>query len=252
MPTSLTYLLQIGEHCVLTKQTWTPVPKLREGGRAKELLEKVFSDITGPETVQTSHGELYTLNFIDDYSQKCWVYTSKWKSEASDQFKDWKELVKRETKETKRKVQIFHTDNGEEYSLKEFEGYLQHQGINHQVTAPYTSAQNGKVEHLHRTLFNRAWAIMSDNRFPGKLWGECVHTIAYLRDPTPTRMLKDKTPYDAYYRSWPDVSHLHELGCQAFILIQSESQPKIYDWSVEGVLVGYLLDSDLGGQQQSC
>ena len=145
MPTSLAYLLQICEDCILSKQTWMPVPKLQEGGRAKEVLEKFFSDITRPEAVKTPHGELYTLNFIDDYSQKCWVYTLKWKSEAFDWFKDWKELVERETK---RKVQIFHTDNGGEYSSKEFEGYLRHQGINHQVTAPYTSAQNGKAKHL--------------------------------------------------------------------------------------------------------
>ena len=35
MPTSLAYLLQICEHCVLAKQTQTPVPRLWEGGRAK-------------------------------------------------------------------------------------------------------------------------------------------------------------------------------------------------------------------------
>ena len=188
LPTSLAYLPQICEHCVLAKQTRTPVPRLWEGGRAKRLLEKVFSDITGPETVKTSHGKLYTLNLIDDYSQKCWVYTLKQKREAFDHFKDWKELVKRETG---KKVRIFHMDNGGEYSSKEFEGYLQWQGINHQVTAPYTSAQNSKAEWLHWTLFNRAQAIMSENKFPEKSWGKCVHTVTYLRDHTPTRTLKD-------------------------------------------------------------
>ena len=122
MPTSLAYLPQICEHCVLAKQTRTPLPKLWEGGRAKGLLENVFSNITGPEAVKTTHGELYTLNFIDDYSQKCWVYILKRKSEAFDHFKEWKELVERETGKM---VQIFRTDNGGEYFSKEFEGYLQ-------------------------------------------------------------------------------------------------------------------------------
>jgi len=67
MPTSFSYLPQICEHCVLAKQTRTPVPKSQEGGRATRLLEKVFSDVTGPEDIQTPHGELYTLNFIDYY-----------------------------------------------------------------------------------------------------------------------------------------------------------------------------------------
>ena len=73
--------------------------------------------------------------------------------------------------------------------------------------------------HQHRVeklsgyirLFNRARAIMSENKFPPKLWGECVRTAAYLRDCTPTRTLRDKTPYEAYYGTCPDLSHLREI-----------------------------------------
>ena len=35
MPTSLSYLLQICEHCVLAKQACTPVPKMWEGGEQR-------------------------------------------------------------------------------------------------------------------------------------------------------------------------------------------------------------------------
>ena len=72
---------------------------------------------------------------------------------AVKHFKDWKELVERETR---KRVKILRTDNGGEYTSKSFEEYQWCEGINHQVTAPYTSAQNGKAERLHRTLFNRA------------------------------------------------------------------------------------------------
>ena len=236
MPTNLSTIPPICEHCILGKQTRTPVPKVREGGRAKWILEKVFSDITGPEDVQTPHGGLYTLNFIDDFSQKTWVYVLKHKDDAITHFKEWKALVEWETDLT---VKIFRTDNGGEYTSREFEKYLKERGIAHQTTAPYSSAQNGKAERLHRTLFNRARAIMSQTKLPPKLWGECIQTAAYLKDRTPTRTLKDMTPYEAYYGSKPDVSHLREIGCKAFILTQSERRRKIYDRSVEGILVGY-------------
>ena len=121
IPTSLSYLLKICEQCLLAKQARVPVPKIREGGRAKRLLKKVFSDITGPEDVQTPHGELYTLNFIDDYSQKAWVYIIRRKSEAPNCFKEWRALVEAETNE---KVRILQTDNGGEYSSKDFETHL--------------------------------------------------------------------------------------------------------------------------------
>ena len=110
MPTSLSYLPQICDHCVLAKQACTLVPKMQEGGRVKRLLEKVFSDITGPENVKTPHGELYTLNFIDDYSQKACIYIIKRKSEAYECFKDWRALVETETGQ---RIKIFQTDNGE-------------------------------------------------------------------------------------------------------------------------------------------
>jgi len=47
----------ICEHCVLGKQTKTPVQKTRGGGHADEKLGLVFSDITGPEHVLTKSGE---------------------------------------------------------------------------------------------------------------------------------------------------------------------------------------------------
>ena len=168
MPTSLDFL---PEHCVLAKQAKAPVPKMWEGGRAKRLLEKFFSDIAGPEDVQSPNGKMYTLNFVDDFLQKTWVYILKRKDKAFKCFQEWQALVEQETNQI---INIFHTDNGGEYSSKDFESYLWKLGVNHQVTAPYTSAQNGKAEQLHRTLFNWAQAMMSENKFSPTLWGECI------------------------------------------------------------------------------
>ena len=75
--TSIPMMQQVCEHSVLAKQTQTSIPKMWEGKRAKRLLEKVFLDIAGPQDVQTPDGGLYTLNFIDDFSQKIWVYILK-------------------------------------------------------------------------------------------------------------------------------------------------------------------------------
>ena len=141
----------------------------------------------------------------------------------------------------KTKVNIFYTDNRGEYTSKDFKMYLQNQGITHQVTTPYTSAQNGKAEWLHWTFFNRAWAIMSENNFPPRLWGECILTMAYLKDRTPMCTLKDKTPYEAYYGIQPDVSHPWEIGCWAFILKQAEQHSKIYNRLISRRNTGGLL-----------
>jgi len=80
MPTDLSTFPAICEHCIVGKQTKTPVLKVREGTRAKSKLEKVYSDITGPEVVISNTGERYMLNLIDDFMSFSLTYTLKKKS----------------------------------------------------------------------------------------------------------------------------------------------------------------------------
>ena len=74
-----------------------------------------------------------------------------------------KALVKNETGEH---IMFFRTDNGGEYTSEAFTEYLHNEGICHQMTALHTSAENGKSEHLHRTLMNRARAIHYNSNLP--------------------------------------------------------------------------------------
>src|SRR5467141_2959790 len=140
MPVDLSTLPPICEHCVTAEQTKTPVPKTRGGERAKMRLEKVHSDIAGPEDVGTSYGEKYMLNLIDDYSGMAWIYPLKKKSDASAVFHEWEALVKNKSGEH---VKLFRTDNGGEFMSDSFALYLGGEGIHHQTTAPYMSAENG-------------------------------------------------------------------------------------------------------------
>jgi Integrase core domain len=178
MPVDLSFLPPICEHCVLGKQTKTPVPKVRGGGRATRKLAKVFSDITGPEDIGSTTGDKYVLNFIDDYSSMSWLFPLKKKSDPFSAFQDWLALVKRESHEA---VHIFRTDNRGEYTSDEFESYLKCEGICHETIASYTSADNGKTEHCHRTIMNRACAIRSDANLPPSLWAESVRAAVYIK-----------------------------------------------------------------------
>ena len=147
------------------------MPKTRGGKQAEKKLEKVHSDITGPEDVGTPYGEKYMLNFVDNYSGMAWIYPLKKKSDAFASFQEWKALVKNENGEH---IKIFHSDNGGEYTPESFAHYLCNEGINHQTTGPHTSAENGKSECLHRTNMIHARAICSDSKLPPNMQGEAV------------------------------------------------------------------------------
>jgi len=55
-------------------------------------------------------------------------------------------------RETGRTVGSFNIDNGELKSI-EFVDFCASRGIKPRWTAPFTSAQNGRVEHFHYTQF---------------------------------------------------------------------------------------------------
>jgi len=89
---------------------------------------------------------------------------------------------------------------------------------------------------------DRARSICPDLNLPANLWGECVLTSTYMKNHTLSRSLKGRTPFEAYYGKKPDLTHLRELGCRAFILKQGVN-PKICCRSVECILIGYSPNS---------
>jgi transposase InsO family protein len=142
-------------HCVLGKQTCSPVPKIREGPKATKQLERVFVDLCGPMPCVSRTGHLYAMHVIDDFSSYVWSLPLRSKGDASSVFQLWHKHV---TTQTNLPLKCLVTDNGELVS-KSMHEWCQSLGINHTVTAPYTSAQNGRAKRVHRTVLGKARAM---------------------------------------------------------------------------------------------
>jgi len=233
------------ESCVLGKQTKTIVPKTRggsedDGNRATRVLGKVWIDLSGPHAVTSRTGNRYVMNLVDDKSSRGWSFPIPKKSDAFPRLQAWEKMVK---EETGFEVGVYRMDRGELKSNKVRE-WLESKGTKQEFTAPYTSAHCGRVERRHRTLMGKANAMRIYANCPPNLWDEFYLTASYLDKRTPTASLKDGiTPYEAYYNRCPDYSRLREIGCRAFVLILSRHNPKIYDCSIECVLIGYDFNS---------
>lgn len=102
--------------------------------RASIKIGLIHSNLCGLMPVPSANGNKYLMTFIDDYTRMCWVYLLKEKSQAFDTFKKFHLWIKNETQLN---IGIFRTDNGGEYTSKDFEKYLQDNGIKHQTTIPY-------------------------------------------------------------------------------------------------------------------
>jgi transposase InsO family protein len=113
--------------------------------------------------VRSEGGAHYLMVLVDDRSRYTWAYFLKNKSDALGCFKDWMVEVERFTE---RKVKVICSDNGGEYTGKEFEDHLRLLGIEHQTTVPYSSQQNGVAERSNRTIVERTIALPYSERLP--------------------------------------------------------------------------------------
>ena len=234
MPIDLSTMPPKCDSCILGKQARTPVLKMCEGVRATRCLERVFVDLCGPMSIASKTGRLYAMNIIDDYSSYVWTIPLRSKDEASRALQVWHLAI---TNHCDDRLKILVTDNGElqSHSVADWCAGL---GIEHQFTAPYTSAHNGCAERLHQTLLNKARTMCLVCNTPASLWDEFYATAVYLTNLTASSSLDGKTPFKFWFGHSPSLSHLREIGCKVFALIMTHN-PKLLQWSVPCVLISY-------------
>ena len=96
------------------------------------------------------------------------------------------------------KTKTLRSDNGGEYSSKEFEDYFKKNGICHERTVPKTSEQNEVAKRMNLTLVETVRAMLSDSKLPMKFWVESLSTASYVRNRSSTTAVKARTPYEAW------------------------------------------------------
>nr|GFA95799.1 retrovirus-related Pol polyprotein from transposon TNT 1-94 [Tanacetum cinerariifolium] len=97
-------------------------------------------------------GKMYFLSIVDDYSRRVCVYLLRFKHEAFEKFKEWKQLVDNQTGRTVKKLR---TDNGIEFCNREFKQLCIESGIARHLTVAGMPQQNGLAERMNRTLMDK-------------------------------------------------------------------------------------------------
>jgi hypothetical protein len=115
--------------CALGKNIKKPFPS--SNNRSKEILDLIHSDVCSPMPVRSLGGSLYYVIFIDDYSRKMWLYLLKTKDEVFNKFQEFKAEIENLTN---KKIKTLRTDNGGEYTSKEFIAFCKLVGIRRELT----------------------------------------------------------------------------------------------------------------------
>ncbi|KAK9928322.1 hypothetical protein M0R45_025465 [Rubus argutus] len=221
--------------CMKGKQHRTVIPKVSRW-RATERLQLVHADLCGPINPISRGKKRYLLCLIDDFSRKTWVYFLLEKSEVFYHFKCFKILVE---KEIGLSIKCLRTDRGGEFNSAEFNEFCMQHGVKRQLTTAYTPQQNGVAERKNRTVMNMVRAMLSEKKVPKSFWPEATRWCIHVLNRSPTLVVKNMTPEEAWSGEKPSVDHFRVFGCVGYVHIPDARRIKLDDKSVSCVLLGY-------------
>jgi hypothetical protein len=89
--------------------------------RSKEILDLIHSYVCGTIPIKSLGGSLYYVIFIDDYTRRTWLYLLKTKDRIFNKFQEFKAEIENLTN---KKIKTLRTDNGGEYTSKEFVAFF--------------------------------------------------------------------------------------------------------------------------------
>jgi transposase InsO family protein len=135
------------KHCQQEKQTKTRFNS-KEYSTTRPL-EIVHTDLVGTTTTKGLKGERYFVLLVDEYTRMTTVFFLKNKSEDFENFKIFKEIVENEMDS---RIKCLRSDNGGEFTSKEFMDYYSSHGIKRQFFVARTPQQNVVVERKNRTV----------------------------------------------------------------------------------------------------
>ena len=69
--------------------------------------------------------------------------------------------------------------------------------------------------------------MLLDVDAPKFLWEEAVAYACYLKNLSPTRALSGITPYESFWGSTPDISHIHQFGQSCWVLVPENRRSKL-------------------------
>ena len=204
---NLPKIINICKHCQLGKQKRESF-KTKEHSSSKPL-ELVHTDLCGPMRTKSLQGDSYFMLFVDDFTRMCWVFFLKEKSEAFQIFKTFKILVENEIG---KKLKCLRSDNGCEFTSKEFNFFCENHGIKRQVSATRTPQQNGMVERRNRTIQEAARTMLNEAKLSYGYWREAISTTMHTLNRGQLRVNSNKTPYELWYGRTPIVKYFKVFG----------------------------------------
>jgi transposase InsO family protein len=91
-------------------------------------------------------------------------------------------------------IKTLRTDDGVEFTKKEFTAYLSEHGIQHQNIFPYTPQPNRVAERKIENLVEMARCMIYSKGLHKRFWYEAICCANYILNRVPTKEVLQVTP----------------------------------------------------------
>jgi transposase InsO family protein len=134
--------------------------------------------------------------------------------------RDLKKFLRQAQNEFGLRIKKIRSDNGTEFKNSQIEGFLEEEGIKHELSSPYTPQQNGVVERKNRTLLDLASIMLEQYKTSDRFWARAINTACYSITRLYLHRILKKTSYELLTGKKPNVSYFRVIGSKCFILVK--------------------------------
>ena len=141
-------------------------------------------------------------------------------------------------------MKILRSDNGGEYTSRDFKHYLSEKGIRHQKNVPYIPMQNGVTEWINQIIQDRVTTMLQHYGLKLEFWAEALQTVVYLQNLSPSKAIRLEVPQKLWSGKEPSYERLLIFRCEAYAFILQEKRTKLY--AMKCIFLGYGTDGEFG------
>ncbi|RVX23984.1 Retrovirus-related Pol polyprotein from transposon TNT 1-94 [Vitis vinifera] len=106
------------------------------------------------------------------------------------------------------------------------------------ICGPINPTSNSKKREKEPNYYEYGAKHAFRKKIPKTFWPEAVNWTVYVLNRSPTLVVKDMTPEEAWSGSKPSVDHFRVFGCISHVHIPDSKRTKLDDKSVKCVLLG--------------
>jgi hypothetical protein len=81
--------------------------------------------------------------------------------------------------------------------------------------------------------------MINETNIAKHFWAEAINTACYIQNKISIRPILNKTPYELWKNSKPNISYFHPFGCTCYILNTKEYMNKFHSKAQKCIMLGY-------------